>query len=95
MSLTIYVFLFQSSSHEVPIAEPIIEENLDIMVNLNQIGNPEDSSDPSNPCASNVENPIDSPPTISEILLPESLETPTPQVKILSNSLLEFYTSIY
>ncbi|KAG5553323.1 hypothetical protein RHGRI_011255 [Rhododendron griersonianum] len=68
-----------SSSHEVPIAEPIIEENPDIMVDLNQIGNPEDSSDPSNPCASNVENPIDSPPTISEILLPESLETPTPQ----------------
>lgn len=81
MSLTIYVFLLQSSSHEVPIVEPIIEENLDIMVDLNQIGNPEDSSDSSNPNVSKVENPVDSPCAVPETLLSESLETPIPQVK--------------
>ncbi|KAI8572180.1 hypothetical protein RHMOL_Rhmol01G0178300 [Rhododendron molle] len=68
-----------SPSQGVPIVEPIFEENSDIMVDLNQIGNPEGSSDPSNPKASNVEIPIDSPPTVPETPLPESLKIPTPQ----------------
>lgn len=93
MSLTIYVFLFQSPSYEIPIAEPIIEEDSDTMVDLNQVGNPHDPSEPSNPDASNVENPVDSSLAVPETLPPESLETPISQVKILSNSLLEFHAS--
>lgn len=93
MSLTIYLFLFQSESHEAPIVEPISEENLDTMVDLNQVGNPGDSSEPSNLDASNIENPVDSPLVAHEILPLESLETSNSQVNILSNSLLEFYAS--
>ncbi|KAG5565055.1 hypothetical protein RHGRI_001067 [Rhododendron griersonianum] len=69
----------QSPSQEVPIVEPINEENLDTMVDLNQVGNPEDSSEPLNLEASNVGNSIDFPPAVPETPLPESLETPTSQ----------------
>ncbi|KAG5565904.1 hypothetical protein RHGRI_001728 [Rhododendron griersonianum] len=66
-------------SNEVPIVEPIIEENPDVMVDSNQIENLENSPDPLNLDASNVENPVNSPLAVSETPLPESLETPIPQ----------------
>ncbi|KAG5553069.1 hypothetical protein RHGRI_011059 [Rhododendron griersonianum] len=66
----------QSLSHEVPIAEPIIEENPNTMVDLNQVRNQENSSEPLHLEVSNVGNPVDSLPTVPETPLSEYLETP-------------------
>lgn len=73
--------------------ELIIEENSDTLVDLNQIGNPEGSSEPSTIEASNAGNPVDFPPAASGTPPPEALETFTSQVKALSNSHLKFYFS--
>lgn len=73
--------------------EPIIEENLDTVVDLNQIGNLGASSEPSTVEASNARNSVDFPPAASEIPPSEVLETFTSQVKALPNSHLEFYIS--
>ncbi|KAG5557585.1 hypothetical protein RHGRI_007736 [Rhododendron griersonianum] len=74
------------SIQEVPIVEPIIEDNPDVMVDSNQTENFEKSLDSLNLDVSNVENPVDPPLAASEIPFPESLETPIPQ---------EFDKSVY
>lgn len=88
-----YIFLlFQSPSHETLITEPIIKNNPDPMVDLNQTGNYGDSIKPSHLYSFPiVENPVDLPLAIPEVLSSESLKTPTSQVKSLSSSLLEFW----
>ncbi|KAI8573072.1 hypothetical protein RHMOL_Rhmol01G0250200 [Rhododendron molle] len=65
----------QSPSHGIPIIEPIVE-NLDSMVDLNQVGDPGNSIEPSNVGTFNTENLDDSPIGVPEILSTESLETP-------------------
>ncbi|KAI8559384.1 hypothetical protein RHMOL_Rhmol04G0169400 [Rhododendron molle] len=70
----------QSPSQEVPIIEPIIKENPDTIVDLNQVGNPESSAEPSIIEASNAGNPIDFPLAISETPLLEVLKTFTSQI---------------
>ncbi|KAI8530534.1 hypothetical protein RHMOL_Rhmol11G0067100 [Rhododendron molle] len=64
----------QNPSQEVPTVEPIIEENPDTMVDLNQVRNPEGVPEPSTVEASNVGNPVDFAPAISETPLPEELD---------------------
>ncbi|KAI8559434.1 hypothetical protein RHMOL_Rhmol04G0173500 [Rhododendron molle] len=69
----------QSPSQKVPLVEPINEENPNTMVDLNQVGNPENLPDFSNPETSTIENHVDSLLAVPETPLPESLETPTLQ----------------
>lgn len=64
------------------------------MVDLNQVRNQENSSEPLHLEVSNVGNPVDSLPTVPETPLSESLETPISRVKILSTLSLEFNLQI-
>ncbi|KAG5565474.1 hypothetical protein RHGRI_001382 [Rhododendron griersonianum] len=67
----------RSPSQEILAVEPITEENHDTMVDLNQVGNPEGSSDPLTTETSNVGNPANSPPAVSETLTSQSIHAST------------------
>ncbi|KAG5565761.1 hypothetical protein RHGRI_001619 [Rhododendron griersonianum] len=92
LSLPIILLLVSPSHETLIIIKLIIEDNPDSMVDLNQVGNPGDSIEPPNLDSSPImENPVDLPLAIPEVLSSKSPKAPTSQVKSLSSSLLEFW----